>query len=159
MLENVESVLMVTAILIIVTAIGATADQPRLQEEGQELGAFYMAKTVCDGKGGFEWNWIRRPESFSDCFALHEHDHIVWLRAFAPNSCRDRQRGSNPTLNKEERTFTECHAFRSSMACLMQKKAADRSSASEAAFLSQNIFFHQQAISGYCKNIMFLAAK
>jgi hypothetical protein len=118
----------------------------------QEVRLFAFAKTVCDGQNGFTWVWMKKPEFDAACFGVHEQDHVFWLRNFVPLACAGRERGSNPILEPDQLSQTECHAFKLSLSCLSKQKVRSVSSTSrEVAFLMQNILHQEMAVSNYCK--------
>jgi hypothetical protein len=131
---------------------GSDGPAPGQGPDPGKIRAFNMAKTVCDGRGGFTWVWIQKPAACEECFAAHEEDHVAFFREFLPNACRGRLPGANPHATREARFETECRAFQASLQCLIAMRALD-STDTNAAFLKQNILHHERAISHFCGNL------
>ena len=139
----------ITLLTVGTVLLSCCAVSPYATGEEAAIAAFGFAKTVCDGAGGFVWEWLQKPEFHEECFILHEQDHIDWFHTHLPGACEQRVRGANPSVDRDLRLMTECHAFRSSLQCLIQRKAHDETTLA-AAFLNRNIWYHERAIAEYC---------
>lgn len=56
--------------------------------------------TLCDGNGGFEVRVCNRGCS-KECTRVHEERHAAFFKARAPNRCRGKKKGDNPTLSAD----------------------------------------------------------
>ena len=101
------------------------------------------AKVVCDCNGEFKWVWVDPPAEpyrrcISRCVAVHEEDHIRWLKKKRPKSCMGREQGASPKINRGDRACSECSAYGKSVSCL--KKLLRRASRS--------------GVSSYCRFVI-----
>ena len=77
--------------------------------------------TLCDGNGGFEVRVCNRGCS-KECTRVHEERHVQFFKARAPNRCRGKLKGDNPTLSRDssEPYFwyeSECRAISAGKKC------------------------------------------
>ncbi len=49
---------------------------------------------------------------------VHEEDHIRWLKENAPDACKGKGEGDDPTVTSEQAACSECDAYGASNKCL-----------------------------------------
>ena len=97
------------------------------------LAGVVIAKVVCDGKGGFTWEWVNGPIEKTDdeCTREHEEQHIKDFTKEFPNACKgtpdlcgsgiNLPQGFSPYVDPNKfgdfHKRTECAAYKKGLAC------------------------------------------
>ena len=137
-------------VLILMETISEACAPVLTHAAEHEVHSLVFARTVCDGRNGFTWEWMKKPEFHKECFGAHELDHVLWLKNYVPQACAGRERGMNPVLLPEQLSQTECHAYKISLHCLARSKYKDTTTR-EVSFVMKNIAHQESAIASYCK--------
>jgi len=111
------------------------------------------AITVCNGCGGFEWRWTKKPICAEECFKKHEEAHIEWFQKYRPDACKGKPKGSNPKLEPGDKDSTECYAYKVSLECMEKWKLKSRMSGQVSScptFVDRNINIQRKYKNYHC---------